>query len=253
MALHSFIDRIRFRREAVRPAEPLYQPDEGKLTRDELGAYLGVHHTPHAEARQSSAVARLAIIALGVSLSINAVLSVAVLQMFPLYKVVPFFVTFSDKSDQIVTISSPKANLTSLDVLDEANVREYVTMRNTVTFDPQDNVYRWGGRVKQMSTNDVYSYFMEEMKPIYDVMQQKKFARSVNVKSITRPSPGYWRVTIETVDKRIGSGLTDSGETRRNFVIDMRTTNLSQTVSYQNRFLNPIGFTVLNYSISPVS
>lgn len=254
----SFVDRIsnaistRTRTPDAGDRDPAhYVRDDAPLGNDELGSYLLNHDTPQAAARHSSAVARLAIVVLGISLCLNALLAIAVLQMFPLYRVVPFFVTFSDKADQVVTIDAPKANLTNLAILNEANVRTYVTARHTISADPYETYHRWQGVVHTMSAPAVYSAFLEETKPIYNDLTQKKFTRAIRVLSITQPSPGFYRVEFEATDRRLGQGLTDSGEDRRTFVADMRFVNAPQTVRNEDRFLNPVGFTVINYSVAP--
>ena len=177
--------------------------------------------------------------------------AIAILQLFPLYRVVPFFVTFSDKADQVVTIDAPKANLTNLAILNEANVRTYITARHTISADPYETYQRWQGVVHTMSAPTVYSSFLEETKPIYNDLTQKKFTRGIRVLSITQPSPGFYRVEFEATDRRLGQGLTDSGEDRRTFVADLRYVNAPQTIRYEDRYLNPIGFTVINYSVAP--
>jgi type IV secretory pathway component VirB8 len=227
-----------------------YDTDAAPLQQDELGAYLMRHDTPQSAERHSSAVSKLAIAALGLSLSVNAVLSVVILQMFPLYRVVPFFVTFSDRADSVVTINPPKANLTSLAILTEENVRTYVRSRHAISADPQETYNRWSGVVRAMSTPEVYSGFLTETKPIYDSITQKKFTRTISIKSVNETSPGFFRIEFEAIDRRIGEGLTDSGEDHRTFISELRYVNAAQAVRYEDRFLNPLGFTVVNYSVA---
>jgi type IV secretory pathway component VirB8 len=248
----SLFDRLSpGRKSAPKTAPPMYEPDTAPLQRDELGSYLIGHDTPQASQRHGQKTAVLAIAVMGISLAINAVLSVVILEMFPLYRVVPMFVTFSDKSDQVVTIDPPRANLTSLDILTEADVRQYILQRHTVSDDPQETINRWGGKVRVMSSQQVYNDFLTETKPIYESLSEKRFTRSITIHSLSRTQPGYYHAEIETTDHRLGSGLTDSGEEHREFNIDLRVVNQQQAVRYDDRFLNPLGFTVINYAIAP--
>ncbi|WP_163466848.1 hypothetical protein, partial [Klebsiella oxytoca] len=74
----------------------------------------------------------------------------------PLYKVVPVFVTFSDRADQVVRIEPPSGRISGINILVEQNVRDYVTYRNTVTADATETIDRWGNRIRVMSTEDAY-------------------------------------------------------------------------------------------------
>ncbi|MBD2745854.1 hypothetical protein IC232_03995 [Microvirga sp. BT688] len=226
------------------PAAPAQKP------KDNIGGYLRDHDAPHAGARRATVTDKLLIAIAGISMALNVVLAIAVMQLIPLYRVVPFFVTFSDKSDQVVRIEPPTGNLRSLAILEEANVREYITMRNTITDDPQRTVYQWGTIVRLMSAKAVYDQFLAETKPVYDTLKERRFTRSVSIKSLLKIQNGYWQVEFDVIDRRIGSGLTDSGDERRTFVAQLRAQNVEQNISYDNRFLNPLGFTVTGYTVA---
>lgn len=215
-----------------------------------LGSYLDVHDGPHAAKRRTALTEKIYIVIIGISLIINIILAIAVMQLLPLYRVVPFFVTFSDRADQIVRIEPPTGNLQGLDVLTDASVREYVSLRHTISDDPQRTIDSWGGKVRLMSTNDVYNAFLNETKPVYDSLTERKFTRSIIINSVLRTGPQSYQVEFDAIDRRIGSGLTDSGEERRTFVANLRVANIPQNTSYQNRFLNPLGFTVGAYSVA---
>jgi type IV secretory pathway component VirB8 len=222
----------------------------GQKPKDKIGGYLRDHDAPHAAGRRSAVTDKLLIAVAGVSLAINVVQAVAIMQLIPLYRVVPFFVTWSDKSDQVVRVEPPTGNLKSLAILEEANVREYVTMRNTITDDPQRTIYQWGTIVRLMSSKPVYDQFLAETKPVYDALKERRFTRSVSLKSVLKIQNGYWQVEFDVIDRRIGSGLTDGGDERRTFVAQLRAQNVEQSISYDNRFLNPLGFTVTAYTVA---
>jgi type IV secretory pathway component VirB8 len=222
----------------------------GAKPKDRIGGYLRDHDAPHAAGRRATVSDKLLIAISGVSLAINVVQAVAIMQLIPLYRVVPFFVTWSDKSDQVVRVEPPTGNLKSLAILEEANVREYVTMRNTITDDPQRTIYQWGTIVRLMSSKPVYDQFLAETKPVYDALKERRFTRSVSLKSVLKIQNGYWQVEFDVIDRRIGSGLTDGGDERRTFVAQLRAQNVEQSISYDNRFLNPLGFTVTAYTVA---
>ncbi len=233
-------------------AEPItpFPAASGSKPKDKIGGYLRDHDAPHAAGRRAAVTDKLLIAISGVLLALNVVQAVAIMQLIPLYRVVPFFVTWSDKSDQVVRVEPPTGNLKSLAILEEANVREYVTMRNTITDDPQRTVYQWGTIVRLMSSKPVYDQFLAETKPVYDSLKERRFTRSVSLKSVLKIQSGYWQVEFDVIDRRIGSGLTDGGDERRTFVAQLRAQNVEQSISYDNRFLNPLGFTVTAYTVA---
>lgn len=240
--------------EAASPANPervtKFPVTPVQKAKDNIGSYLSDHDAPHAGPRRAAVTDKLLIAVVGVSLALNVVQAVGIMQLIPLYRVVPFFVTFSDKSDQVVRIEPPTGNLRSLAILEEANVREYVTMRNTITDDPQRTLYQWGTIVRLMSAKPVYDQFLAETKPVFDTLKERKFTRSISIKSLLKIQNGYWQVEFDVIDRRMGSGLTDSGDERRTFVAQLRAQNVEQAITYDNRFLNPLGFTVTAYTVA---
>jgi type IV secretory pathway component VirB8 len=239
-----------FKRFASKSNDDVITPDDNSIG-DKFGSYIADKATPLAEHRTHRTTNRLLLAIVGVSLAINCVQSVTIMTLWPLYRVVPFFVTFSDKSDQVVTINPPKSNLSGLGVLVEKQVYEYTVSRHTISEDPEETIGRWGGRVRSLSSPEVYQAFLNETKPIYDDLKERRFTRSISIKSVIQPSPGFYRVEFEAIDRRVGTGLTDGGETRTTFINEMRVTTQPRAVRYEDRFLNPIGFTVVSYAVRP--
>jgi type IV secretion system protein VirB8 len=225
--------------------------DDHPLDHDEPGAYLANHDTPQTEKRHTHAINKVAIAVAGISLALNCVMAVAITQLLPLYKVVPLFVTFSDKAEQVVSIQPPNASMNSLEILTDANVRDYVLGRHTISDDPQETISRWGGKIHVMSTPQVYDAFLKETQPIYTSMKEHNFTRSIRIISVLKIVPGLYRVEWEATDRRIGAGLADGGEDKHLYVSELRIANLPISVRYEDRFLNPLGFTVTNYSAAP--
>lgn len=172
-------------------------------------------------------------------------------QLFPLFRVVPFFVTFSDKDEQVVRIQPPTGNLRSLDILTEANVREYVKLRNTISRDDSINIARWGGKIENMSTQEIYEGFLSEIKPVYEAAKAGKFTRTTIIDAVAKVQDGYYRVDFTTHDRTIGSGLADTQERQNAFSVELRAQNRPQDVTYNNRFQNPLGFKVISYTVVP--
>lgn len=218
--------------------------------RDELGSYPTKNDVLNNRARRDHLSFRLCLILIGILLVSNLVLGNIVLMLLPLYRVVPFFVTFSDKADQVVRIDPPAGTMASFDILTEVNVRDYVKMRNTIGGDMIENRNRWLNRIRLMSSPDVFEAFEREIQPVVAAAIEGKFTRSIVINSVLAVEPGYYRVEFEAIDQRIGSGFADTTERTLPFVADLRVINVPANVAYEQRFENPLGFTVIGYTVA---
>ena len=142
--------------------------------------YLAQHDGAHAEKTRRSMTDRLLIAFLGISMALNIVLGIAVLQLLPLYRVVPFFVTFSDKADQVVRIEPPTGNLSAIDVMTQKEVEQYIIKRYTITNDPQETVDRWQTHVMRRSAKKVMDDFRTETEPVYNALNDRRMTRAAS-------------------------------------------------------------------------
>ena len=238
--------KIGFGRKKSAAAAPVSEP-----AGDQLGAYpLKVDDLKSSHLRFHKNF-RVEHIIIGCLLILCIVQANVIMQMFPLYRVVPFFVTFSDKDEQVVRIQPPTGNLRSLDILTEANVRAYVKIRNTISRDDSINIARWGGKIENMSTQEIYDGFLSEIKPVYDAAKAGKFTRTTIIDAVAKVQDGYYRVDFTTHDRTIGSGLADTQERQNSFSVELRAQNRPQDITYNNRFQNPLGFKVISYTVVP--
>jgi type IV secretory pathway component VirB8 len=215
-----------------------------------IGDFLSKHDSaanPQVRQRMES---KVLIIMCGILGALNIIQAVAITQLLPLYKVVPVFVTFSDRADQVVRIEPPSGRIPSINLLVEQNVRDYITFRNSVSADANETVERWGSRVRIMSTEDVYQAFLRETNPVYTELRNNNFTRTITIRAVLQTQPGFYQVEFDTYDRRQGTGLTDTNETRTTWVAQMRVTLMPRNVAFEQRMLNPLGFTVVNYSVA---
>ena len=216
----------------------------------QIGNFLAKHDSSANKKVRSHMETKVLVIMCGILGCLNVIQAVAITQMLPLYKVVPVFVTFSDKADQVVRIEPPSGRIPSINLLVEQNVRDYITFRNTVSADANETVERWGTRVRMMSTEQVYQDFMKETGPVYNDLRGNNFTRSVSIKAVLQTQPGFFQIEFDTFDRRQGTGLTDTNETRATWVAQMRVGLAPRNVTHDQRMLNPLGFTVQNYSVA---
>lgn len=228
-------------------ASPSRQDDDKD---PKVGKYLTEHDLPSNGAVREGLTNKVLVMGCGLLASIAILEGIAITMMLPGYKVVPVFVTFSDKADQVVRIEPPSGRLQSIDILAEQYVRDYIVMRHTITTDKAETIDRWGTRVRLMSTETAYSRFLEETRPIYEEMEKGNFTRTIKVNSVLKTQPGFYQVEFESFDRKQGQGLADTEDTRNVWIAQLRIGYIPRNVSYQQRNLNPFGFTVFEYSVA---
>lgn len=237
----------RSRRSAPEVETPRQARERGEA---KLGPYLTENDIPGNGHRRERMTNRVLVVVCGVTMLIAMVEGLAIVELLPLYKVVPVFVQFSDKSDQVVRIEPPTGRIPSIAILTEANVRDYVKQRNEISPDANETIDRWGGKIRIMSSESVYNTFMAETKPVYEEIRAGNFTRQIEIKSVLRTTPGYYQVEFVAYDHKQGTGLSDANDTKSSWIAQMRVSYESKQVSLDQRFLNPLGFTITEYSVA---
>ena len=79
-----------------------------------------------------------------VSLITNILMLLSLSSLVPLVRVQPYKLTFSDKKAQTVTVKPYEINETLMKGITADMVRQYVTLRKTITSDLEEMGYRWG-------------------------------------------------------------------------------------------------------------
>lgn len=221
-----------------------------EIADERLGDYITKHDMPSNGHRRDRTTNTVLVVLAGMMGAIAALEGIAIIEMLPLYKVVPFFVTFSDKADQVVRIEPPSGRILGIAILAEQNVKDYVTQRNTITADTNETIDRWGGRMRLMSSEDVYSAFLLETKPMYEQLRTGNFTRSIQIRSVLDQKGGLYSVEFDAYDHRQGTGLSDTSDTRTTYIAQLRYNLQPRRVSYDQRMLNALGFTVIEYSVA---
>lgn len=193
--------------------------------------------------------ARAFAIIFGVSLCCNMILLYVIVAITPLYRVVPFLMSFEDKSEQIYKII-PVNNIYDQKYLTEIFVKEYVLLRNSFVNDIDEMELRWGpnSQIREMSSPSMYDKFYNEYaKQTIEQIRQHDITRNVKIASVTEVGGAqgepWWQVKFRVED------MTPSLETPRisNWVASIKIKYRAKTVKYGERLRNPLGFTVLDY------
>ena len=193
-------------------------------------------------------VARAFAVITAISLCCNIVLLLAITQVIPLYRVEPFLLTFQNKEEQVYNIQQVK-NMEDEKAITEVFVREYVLLRSTFDRDIPEMEARWmpGGLVQEMSSQAVYDDFLKNTaQRALELIRTRNLQRTVRILTVNELGRGLWQVEYETQDMYPDSPRPDVNY----WTASMRITYRAKTVRYGERLKNPIGFTVVQYSLT---
>lgn len=224
------------------------QGDSQAPITDRLGVYPAERDVPALEGRRYLWIARAFAIGMFLSLCLNVVQGVAIGALSPLVRVEPMLVTFKDRNEQIVKIEPFERGTSGFELMTEALVRDYVLSRHEIVLDESELRRRWGGRgiVAHRSSSEEYTRFVSETAPKYDEIRQKRLMRTVTVHRVSKIADGYWQVEFATQD--FVGGVTKIGEQR--WVASLTVGYVPREVSWEDRYMNPLGFIVTGYSVA---
>ena len=202
--------------------------------------------TGHAYRQATWALRVVSVVAAVEGLSIVALVGLLV-AVLPLKEIQPMILTTGDKRDQIVQVEPFYKGIRGYDLIVEAQVRKYVTLRETL--DLQSEATRWQ-EVQWLSSDEVWTDFyklMEKRNPDspFEKARAEKITRSVHIVASPKIEGGYYQVEWEARDSRFGHQ-----ERCQVFLSTMTTDTRPQTVKHEDRFMNPIGFFVSAYSVA---
>ena len=193
--------------------------------------------------------ARAFAIITAISLCCNIVLILAIMQVLPLYRVEPFLLTFQNKEEQVYNIQPIKGRMEDQKAITEVFVRQYVLLRSSFDRDVQEMEARWmpGGPVQEMSSSAVYTEFLEKTaKKALDLIRARSLQRNVRILTVNELGRGLWLVEYETQDM-----YPDSPAPEVNYwTASLRIAYNRKSVKYGERLKNPVGFTVVRYSLT---
>ena len=193
--------------------------------------------------------ARAFAIITAISLCCNIVLILAIMQVLPLYRVEPFLLTFQNKEEQVYNIQPIKGRMEDQKAITEVFVRQYVLLRSSFDRDVQEMEARWmpGGPVQEMSSSAVYTAFLEKTaKKALDLIRVRSLQRNVRILTVNELGRGLWQVEYETQDM-----YPDSPAPEVNYwTASLRIAYNRKSVKYGERLKNPVGFTVVRYSLT---
>lgn len=219
---------------------------------DRLGVYPTEVDLPSLADRRNLWTARAFAIGFVVSSLANVALAVGIASILPLYRVQPVLIGFNEKTDQVVTLQPLEIQAKSIDAMTEKLVRQYVVLRHSVVKDDTEMTRRWGddSPIKLMTGQDAFAQFVQETRPAYAKLAEEQFTRSIEILSVSKLSTNFWQAEFNTTDHSLLAGLDASQDLRQRWVASMRVQYETQRITYDKRLINPLGFTVLQYSVA---
>ena len=193
--------------------------------------------------------ARAFAIITAISFCCNIILLLAVAQVIPLYRVEPFLLTFQSKEEQVYNIQGVNRRITDSKAITEAFVRQYVLMRSSFNRDIAEVEARWmpGGLIQEMSSASVYDDFIKNTaNRALELVRTRRMIRDVRIMTVNDLGSGFWQVEYETRDM-----YPDSRTPEINYwTASLKVAYRYKSVKFKERLKNPVGFTVVNYSLS---
>lgn len=192
--------------------------------------------------------ARAFAVVTAVSICCNLALLIAIMQLVPLYRVEPFLLTFQSRDEQVYNIVPFSGRMEDKKSVTEAFVREYVLNRSSFDTDLAEMEARWmpGGNIQEMSSSAVYADFLEKTaKRAMNIIKTKGLIRTVRILTVNELDSGLWQVEYETQDMYPNSAAPEINY----WTASLRIMYRRKTVKYGERMKNPVGFTVVRYSL----
>ena len=183
------------------------------------------------------------------SLITNILMLMALFSLVPLTRVQPYELIFANKEAQTVTVQPLPVTPSVLEGISESLVRQYVTLRKTITADPDEMAYRWGadGPVNLFSTGNTFRVFADQAGKILDVAVKSQITRDVEINSVikyvSQDRGEYWIVDYNLIT------MSPQDATKKivPYVATVYITYEPFNGTWGNRLKNPIGFKVMQF------
>ena len=244
---------------------------------NDLGPYPEKVNSSPSKQTTTERALRMTTIGLGVSAASNIAFVSLIIAMLPLKEVYPYMVTFKESDDQVVALEPISTSAPGIQYATEANVRQYVKLRHS--FSPVNSIMdaQWGpaSMLAAMTDEQAFGKFTQSSGAERAQLMQLGYNRQIEIESATMIRPDTWQVNFTSIDSRGGAGGTLSSgiltqdsssaeadpmasiqasmvpaSTTRRWLATMTINYEPQRVSYDERLLNPLGFTVTEYSVT---
>ncbi len=209
--------------------------------------YLTPNYDTGQSYRKMEWVARASTLGMVIAILLNIALVLLVIQLFPLKETRPYLLVLKDKGDQVVQVEPVAFNTRGLDLLQEGLCRRYVSLRETLDGITEET--RWK-EIVFLSSEEIWHDFDAQMNPQNNASPLKKHredkvTRAVVIKVSSMISKGVFQVEWESISAHQGQEIE-----RHRWVSTLQVELRPNTYQIDDQFINPIGFTVVNYTVS---
>ena len=196
-------------------------------------------------ARAFSVISLLALIA-------NILMLFALSGLTPLVRIQPFYLQTQSKERQVVSVIRPSLQEFDEKLIQESLVREYLLARYGIGSDLAELEKRWGpdGIIRSMSSASVYQeFYANESSKLLDLARIEGLTRDVKILrvNILEDNPSgrsAWRAEIEVTD--MSQKVSDSSSNKYDINMEVMYTP-TRKMSWAQRLINPLGFTVTQF------
>jgi type IV secretory pathway component VirB8 len=178
------------------------------------------------------------------------ILASSIYMLLPMIEVKPRFFRINEQFNRIDLMQPREIRVAVSDLITEQNIRDYMTMRYTITDDYSENEERWStdSALYWMSTSNVFGDF-ERFEKNAALQQFKKtgLQRYINIDWIKPLSFGLWQTQFTTMEYIPGHAVPQTAQ----WLATMRI--IYAAIPFQkkeDRELNPFGFLVATYSLA---
>lgn len=241
---------VKYKRTKVEKVKVVKEPPRNQ---DALGAYpTTVHVSAQPERRYLKTTRVLAIVAI-VNMCLMAILTLTVFMFSPRIRSHPKFFTLDYRFQRFSELERYEITKTSNDLLSEKYVADYVIARHTI-YPSEDRMnMHWTSPTSLIvlySDPHILGQVEAEKDYIRRRIQKDGLSRTVEIKWIQRMKAS-WAVEFETRDKVMSKDTVG----KRRWRAYLRAVYDPEKIypDKARKFLNPYGFTVMEYYLASVS
>ena len=178
-------------------------------------------------------------------------MALALYGLTPLKTVEPMLLTLAPREDQIVHVEPYRRDGSAgFRLLTEFLVRDFVKTAHTIVPNLATMRELWGRKLFRLAAPDVFALLRESYAvPAQELVEEGR-SRGVEFRGDPRlieRNRGvlYWQIAFDTVD----TVLTQEVD-RQSWIASIVVEFLPLKVSYEDRYINPLGFQVVGYTVA---
>ncbi len=223
-----------------------------KESPDKLGLYPEMVHVNAMPERRYLWTSRIMVILASISMCINMMLAMTVYLLIPQKSVYPRLLHINKYFSQLELVPYKEVRTRAMDLLAEQYIRDYITLRNTITNDYDELLARWGEGeiIYWTSAKPVFeTFYKSDVQHNMILFKEKGLQRFVKIEWVRPLTLGLWQVQYLTMDIIPGVKKVDTKIWRATMRIVFLRFPFPKK---EDQIKNPFGFIVQNYSLSYV-